>query len=297
MGMLKAIESEITMKRTLLSGVMIGVVWMASAAKVETVQVRSGAMDKNVPCAVILPAQYDGNATKRWPVVYVLHGAGGDIRVWSRARVITNLVDRYGFVAVVPDGGKTSWWLDSPIDPKYQYETFVIKELVPHVEANYCVTVDRTKRGIMGASMGGHGACYLGIRHKDIFGVIGNIYGGVDLVPWEGHWDIDKRLGPRNKYPERWAEYSVVNVAKSLKNGEVELISVVGTEDFFLGCNRQLHDLLSVNGVAHTYVEIRGASTIRSVHGWFFDQGAEVSLRFINNYFKDGFGHLGDIGR
>ena len=89
------------MKRTLFAGVMIGAVWMASAAKVETVQVRSGAMDKNVPCAVILPAQYDGNATKRWPVVYVLHGAGGDIRVWSRARVITNLVDRYGFVAVV----------------------------------------------------------------------------------------------------------------------------------------------------------------------------------------------------
>ena len=297
MGMLKAIESEITMKRTLLSGVMIGVVWMANAAKVETVQVRSEVMDKNVPCAVVLPAQYNESATKRWPVVYVLHGAGGDIQVWSHARVLTNLVDRYGFVAVVPDGGKTSWWLDSPIDPKYQYETFVIKELVPHVEANYCVTVDRTKRGIMGASMGGHGACYLGIRHKDVFGVIGNIYGGVDLVPWEANWDIAKRLGPRNKYPERWAEYSVVNVAKSLKNGEVELISIVGTEDFFLGCNRQLHDLLSVNGVAHTYVEIRSTSTIQSVHGRFFDQGAEVSLRFINNYFKDGFGHLGDIGR
>lgn len=281
------------MKKSLLACATVGAVLMADAAKVETIQVRSVAMDKDVPCSVILPEGYDGTAAKRWPVVYVLHGAGGNHQR-SVNYVVTNLVDRYGFVAVGPDGGKTSWWLDSPIDPKYQYETFVINELLPHIETNYCVSTCRTKRGIMGGSMGGHGACYLGIRHKDLFGVIGNIYGGVDLVPWDGRWDIDKRLGPRNKFPERWAEYSVVNVAKSLKNGEVELITAVGTEDFFLGCNRQLHDLLSVNGVAHTYVEIRSPSTIQSVHGKFYNQGAEVCLRFINNYFRDGYGHLGD---
>ena len=264
----------------------------ASASTVTNLTVKSEKMGRDIPVTVVLPDAYDGAA--RFPSVYVLHGAGGN-NLKGANPIVTNLVDRYGFVAIAPDGGKTSWWLDSPIDPTYQYETFVIRELVPFVDAHYRTVDDRKGRGIMGGSMGGHGACYLGMRHKDLFGVIGNIYGGVDLVPWSGRWDIEKRLGPRDKFPERWAEHSVVNVAKSLKSGEVDLICALGTEDFFLGCNRQLHDLLSVNGVAHTYVEVRAPSTIQSVHGRFYNQGAEICLRFIANYFKDGHGHLGDV--
>lgn len=280
------------MNRMTMSLVLVLAAAAASASTVTNLTVRSAKMDREIPVTIILPDAYDG--TMRFPSVYVLHGAGGS-NLKGANPVVTNLVDRYGFVAIAPDGGKTSWWLDSPIDPSYQYETFVIRELVPYVDAHYCTIDERKSRGIMGGSMGGHGACYLGMRHTDLFGVIGNIYGGVDLVPWSGRWDIDKRLGSRDEFPERWAEYSVLNVAKSLKNGEIELITALGTEDFFLGCNRQLHDLLSVNGIAHTYVEVRSPSTIQSVHGKFYNQGAEICLRFIANYFKDGYGHLGDV--
>ena len=280
------------MNRMLLTMACTFAVASASASTITNLTVRSEKMEREIPVTIVLPDAYDGTA--RFPSVYVLHGAGSS-NLKGANPVITNLVDRYGFVAIAPDGGKTSWWLDSPIDPTYQYETFVIGELIPFVDSRFCTIDDRKSRGIMGGSMGGHGACYLGMRHKDLFGVIGNIYGGVDLAPWSGRWDIDKRLGPRDQFPERWAEYSILNVAKSLKNGEVDLICALGTEDFFLGCNRQLHDLLSANGVAHTYVEVRAPSTIQSVHGKFYNQGAEICLRFIANYFKDGYGHLGDV--
>ena len=263
-----------------------------TATTLTNLTVRSEKMGRDIPVTIALPDGYDG--TTRFPSVYVLHGAGGSHRKGSEP-VITNLVECYGIIAIAPDGGKTSWWLDSPIDPAYQYETFVVKELLPFVDARFHTKADRRSRGIMGGSMGGHGACYLGMRHTDLFGVIGNIYGGVDLVPWLKWWDIDKRLGPRDEFPERWEEHSVLHVAKSLKNGDVELICALGTEDFFLGCNRQLHELLSVNGVAHTYVEVRGASTLPSTHGKFYDQGAEICMRFIVNYFRDGYGHLGDV--
>jgi len=281
------------MKKSIVVVAVCAVAAAASACTVTNLTVRSVKMNKDVPVTVVLPEGY-ADSSARYPSLYVLHGAGGNhTRVVNLT--VTNLVDRYGFVAIGPDGGKTSWWLDSPVDPSYQYETFVIDEVVPFVDKTFRTIPDRTKRAIMGGSMGGHGACYLGMRHKDIFGAIGNIYGGVDLVPWDGRWDINRRLGARDAFPERWAEHSVVNVAKGLKNGEVELISTVGTEDFFLGCNRQLHDLLSMNGVAHTYVEIRSPTTLKSVHGKFYNQGAEICLRFIGNFFRDGYGHLGDV--
>ena len=280
------------MSRRLMLLVVMFAAMAVEASTVTNLTVRSEKMDKDVPVTVVLPDAYDG--TVRFPSVYVLHGAGGSNRK-AENPVIRELVDRYGIVAIAPDGGLTSWWLDSPVDPKYQYETFVIDELLPYADANFRTVADRKSRGIMGGSMGGHGACYLGMRHKDLFGVIGNIYGGVDLVPWASNWDIAKRLGPRDQFPERWAEHSVVNVAKTLRNGEVDLICALGTEDFFLGCNRQLHDLLAMNGVAHTYVEVRSPTTLQSVHGKFYNQGAELCLRFIANYFRDGFGHLGDV--
>ena len=49
------------------------------------------------------------------------------------------------------------------------------------------------------------------------------------------------------------------------------------------------------NGVAHTYVEVRSPTTLQSVHGKFYGQGAEICARFIANYFRDGYGHLGDV--
>ena len=282
------------MKKSLLTALIVLAVAACPASTLTNLVVHSAKMDKDVPVSVVLPDGYAGG-TARYPSIWILHGAGGSGARKAGERIIGTMVDRYGFVAVCPDGGVTSWWLDSPVDPKFQYETFVVKEALPAVDAAFRTVADRTKRAIMGGSMGGHGACYLGMRHTDLFGAIGNIYGGVDLVPWGANWDIAKRLGPRDQFPERWVEHSVMNVAKTLKNGEVDLISVLGTEDFFLGCNRQLHELLSNNGVAHTYVEVRAPSTLQSVHGKFYAQGAEIALRFIRNYFADGYGHLGDV--
>ena len=267
----------------------------ASASTLTNLTVRSEKMNRDIPVSIVLPDGYDAAAEARYPSVYVLHGAKGSGKGKASEHVWGQLVDRYGFIAVFPDGGRTSWWIDSPIDPTCQYETFVADDVVPYVDENYRTVPDRAKRAIMGGSMGGHGACYIGMRHKDLFGVIGNIYGGVDLVPWSGRWEIDKRLGPRDENIALWEENSVINVAKSLKNGEVELICVLGTEDFFLGCNRQLHELLSANGVAHTYIEVRSQTALGSTHGKFYAQGAEISMRFIYNYFKDGYGHLGDV--
>ena len=258
---------------------------------VSEIAVPSGSMRRDIPASVVLPAGYDADAAKRWPVVYILHGAGGSHRRYLADfdLGLPRLADRFQVMIVCADGGNTSWWFDSPVDPSYRYETHVAKELVPWIDSHYRTVPERGKRAVMGASMGGHGACWIGFRHKDLFGAVGLIAGGVDLQPFPGRWDIAKRLGPRDEFPERWRDHSAITEAAKLKNGEVEIISVIGTSDFFLVPNRRMHKVLSDNKVAHTYVEMRGVDDKSSGHDLAFTSKAlPVVFSFLGSYFWNG---------
>lgn len=258
------------------------------------VSIPSESMGKDVPASIILPDAYDGDSTNLWPVVYILHGAGGSHRRYIDAELgLPSYADRFGVIIVCADGGKTSWWFDSPVDPSFRYETHVAKELVPWIDSHYRTITERGKRAIMGASMGGHGACWVGFRHKEQFGAVGLIAGGVDLWDFPGSWDIAKRLGPRDEFPDRWREHSAVTEAAKLKNGEVEIFSIVGTDDFFLAPNRKMHKILSDNKVAHTYVEVRGVDDKSSGHDYSFTAVALPHVfSFFRTYFDTGRGNI-----
>ena len=256
------------------------------SAVVETQAVRSAAMGRDIPVSIVLPKGYDSDKDKRWPVVFCLHGAGGDHTSHAQERE-RRYADKYGFIIVSPDGEKTSWWLDSPVDPRMRYETFLTEELIPYVDARYRTFACRERRAIMGGSMGGYGACRMGFRHKDVFGAVGNIYGGVDFWEFPDKWDITLRLGKRDANPSRWREFSVLADATRLRNGDLALITIVGTDDFFLSCNRKLHDLLARNGVEHTYVEYRGKDLAHSSHTMdFFEYAMPIELEFFRRHFE-----------
>lgn len=277
------------MKNSAILLVAVLTAGVASAATVKCVMVPSAAMKKEVPTTVVLPDKYARDPGAEWPVVYLLHGAGGNNRSDGCAPDVSRYADLYDVIFVCPDGAVTSWWLDSPIDPTMRYETYVVDELVPWVDAHYRTYGTRTQRAIMGGSMGGYGACRLGFRHRDLFGAVGNIYGGVDFRAFPNEWEIARRLGPRDQFPERWAEFAAVTEAAKLKNRDIELITVVGTQDFFLKCNREMHELLAANKVAHTYVEIRGETDAGSRHTYDFAYRARaLVLPFLANYFETG---------
>ena len=260
------------------------------AAKVETFTVHSAAMDKDITVAAVLPDGY--NQSRKYPVVYMLHGAGSSYKTWTMIDA-QFLCDKYGIIGICPDGGKTSWWWDSPIDPTFRYETFAIAEVMPFVERKYAIDSRRECRAILGGSMGGHGACWLGFRHKDVFGAVGSIFGGVDVRPFSEKWDIAKRLGPLQGNEDVWEAHCAVTEAAKLANGDVELCMMIGTRDFFLKVNRDMHDLLSKNGVEHTYIEYTTESPKTSGHCTEFAKYAlPVMFKFFDNYFKTGSGQL-----
>lgn len=276
------------MWKMLLTTIALFFVLAVHGGYLDEVQVHSDAMNKDIPVSIIFPDAYKNGGEARYPVIYVLHGAGGSYKSYATPDCpIFKLVDQYGIIAVCPDGASTSWWLDSPIDPTMKYETFVAKELVGYVDKTFRTLASREKRGITGSSMGGHGACFLAFRNKQVYGAVGNIYGGVDLRPFPDNWNIKLRLGTIEEHPEYWEQYSVITLARDLKNGELSLVTMIGNKDFFLKVNRNLHQLLANNGVEHYYIESQGAHT-----GEFAKEAVPVMFRFINNYFTEGRGHL-----
>ena len=250
------------------------------AAKVETVEIYSKAMNKKCPSVVLIPDTY-ANDTRTYPVVYLLHTYGGDQNQWARDVSCTaTLVDLYGIIAVCPDGGRNSWYFDSPINDKIRYETHITEEVVNYVDSNYRTIKKRSGRAITGASMGGHGSLFLAFRHKDTFGAAGAIMGGVDIRPFPGRWDISQQLGGMKEHPENWEAYSANNNVSLIKEGGPAIIIDCGVKDFFLGVNRALHERLLKNNISHDYIERPGGHTLD-----YMNNSIKFQMLFFNNYF------------
>ena len=196
------------------------VLWVGSSlygADVEVIQIPSAKMEKKVPATVILPDTYSERESDKFPVLYLLHGAGGNHASWNQSTQCAQLADKYEFIILCPDGGSTSWYYDSPIDPDYQYETHVAEECVQFMDKNYRTLANRGARAISGMSMGGHGAMYLAIRHPDTFGTSVCLMGGVDIRPFPNNWDIKKRLGEISTHRENWEEHTVVQSGQEIE--------------------------------------------------------------------------------
>ena len=260
-----------------IASVLLGTNAVASTRSV--VKILSAKMQKKVPVTIILPDAY-GVGNERWPVLYLLHGAGDNHAKWNKLTPIRQLADRHGIIIVCPDAGRTSWFFDSPTDPKYQYETFTAKELVAYVDSKYRTMADRRFRAIAGISMGGHGAMFLGIRHKDVFSVVCCMSGGVDIRPFANKWNIKRRIGTIKANPELWNKLTVINLAKTLKNGDLAISIDCGSSDFFLRVNRNLHKQLIADKIDHDYMERPGG------HGWdYWKYSILLQMEFINTKF------------
>jgi S-formylglutathione hydrolase FrmB len=253
------------------------------AATVDTVLTFSKAMNKGIKAVVVKPDDYTKN--KKFPTVYLLHGAGGKYSDWVTnvpdKKTIQKLADRYDIIIVCPDGNHTSWYFDSPIDPSYKYETYISTELVRYIDSHYATIKDRSERAITGLSMGGHGALFLAFRHQDIFGACGSMSGGVDLRPFPDNWDIAKRLGKYSDFPERWNANSVINLTYLLRPDSLAIIFDCGTSDFFYTVNKNLHEKLLELNIPHDFIVRPGA------HSWvYWGNSINYQMLFFNNFFN-----------
>lgn len=224
----------------------------AQAARVDTVMVKSASMNKEVKVVYVLPDK--AVAGQACPVVYLLHGYGGNAQTWIKLKPeLPEMADEKGVIFACPDG-KNSWYWDSPKNPSYRYETFVSSELVEYTDSHYATVSDRKARAISGFSMGGHGAMWNAIRHKDVFGAAGSMSGGVDIRPFPESWEMSRQLGELAGNEKVWDAHTVVNQLDAIGNGDLALIIDCGEGDFFLEVNKELHRRLLERKIDHDFI-------------------------------------------
>ncbi|HEX8657829.1 MAG TPA: alpha/beta hydrolase family protein [Hymenobacter sp.] len=270
------------MLRLLVLALLLAAATTVSAAKVDTLAIPSAAMKKTYRAAVVLPASYAKNKKAHYPVLYLLHGAYGHFSNWLSKtpdkQLLHRLADQYNLIIVNPEGGTFSFYLDSPVSPDSQFETYLTKEVLPAIDQAYRTVPERRGRVIAGLSMGGHGALYLAARHPDLYCAAGSMSGALDLsganrrlTPAEATQRAQlwaPILGSEADNPERFAANSVVNLVDQIRRAGLSLIIDCGVDDGLVEINREVHRRLLYNHTPHDYTERPGA------HTWEYWQNA-----------------------
>lgn len=138
------------------------------AGRLTTETFDSATLGRSWTYNVYLPEGYDGSSLE-YPVIYLLHGANGTESSWDEGIGVLDELIQAGeippIIAVAPASGY-SWWVDT-LEP---FETAVVQDLVPHIDATYRTIAEREGRAVAGFSMGGYGALRYALAHPEVFG-------------------------------------------------------------------------------------------------------------------------------
>lgn len=125
--------------------------------------------------AVYLPPDYQ-TSTRKYPVLYLLHGSGDDQTGWIQFGEVLHIADkaiREGratpMVIVMPDAhtGRRGYFND--IRGDWRYEDFFFDELIPHVESEFRIRGEKRYRAVAGLSMGGGGSFMYALHRPEMF--------------------------------------------------------------------------------------------------------------------------------
>lgn len=159
------------LRRLCFSIVLLICAASAHAGQVFVETLRSQAIGRDYKYTIYLPDAYAKDAL-RYPVLYLLHGAGGDENEWlfkgGLAETMDALIARRVIrpMIVVMPGHTQGWWVDGA---REKAETALMKEVMPHAESRYRIDAVRANRLIAGLSAGGYGSLNLMMKYPQMF--------------------------------------------------------------------------------------------------------------------------------
>lgn len=212
---------------------------------------------------VYTPPGYDADPQARYPVLYLQHGMGEDERGWvTQGRmnfILDNLLaaGKVKPMLVVMDNGTvpnpagapttTPGGTARPLFTFEGFETVLLGELIPKIDATYRTLADREHRAMAGLSMGGMQTLQIALRHQELFSYIGSFSGpplfGFDL---------------KTSYGGAFADAAAFN-------GKVRLLwlGAGSAEERFATAIKQMHTSLDQAGIRHVVFESPGTA-----HEW-----------------------------
>ena len=148
----------------------------AATGRVECNSLPSKILSRLVAYCVVLPASFDADKNKKFPILYDLHGLGDNEQflvhsgVWNLVEDLRSNHELKDFLIATPDGG-ASFYINAK-DGKNRYEDFLLQEFFPFIERRYRAAPGRANRAISGVSMGGYGALHLAFRQPQRFSAV-----------------------------------------------------------------------------------------------------------------------------
>jgi S-formylglutathione hydrolase FrmB len=156
----------------------------AKPATVEHITVHGAALEGSLEgdsadrdVLVFLPPSYAADKTRRYPVVYALHGYSIGAEQWSKEIHVPQTIEgafakgAREMIVVLPDSKTVhNGSMYSSSVTTGDFETFISRDLVAYMDAHYRTIAARESRGLVGHSMGGYGATRIGMKHSDVFG-------------------------------------------------------------------------------------------------------------------------------
>ncbi len=236
---------------------------------------------------VITPPSYGRQTGRRYPVLYFLHDAYGDVHTLARRGVAAELHTLMAegrlpeFLVVAPEGSGS--WFSDYHDGSKRYEEFLTSDLPRQIEARYRVRRGRGARGITGISMGGYGAFKLALKHPGLYGSVSSLSGALIPIEWNDlpryplivRWTL-KRVFGRSAADNSLSENDVWEILRRSKFEKSPFPAHLraGTEDIYGldGVAAQFGSFLNLHGVSATVVLEHGG------HDWSYWKNAMISI-------------------
>jgi len=247
-------------------------------------------MKKQVGYNVVLPSGYEENHDRRYPVVYWLHGGGGNesstlftAHAWIE---LTKAGEIDPVILVYPNGFR-SGYMDHA-DGKQMVESLIIRELIPTIDRDFHTIANRTGRAAHGFSMGSSGALKFAIKYPNMFcAAMGGGGGAIDLANSENRFILNilernLRSDPKLIRQNDTYHFLTKNHETVRKNG-TEFLLLCGDQDVWLKSAESFQSALRKKNISSELIKVPDIA--HNLRGIFRTHGKR-SARFQDAAFK-----------
>ena len=217
-------------------------------------RLESSTIGESFAYRIYLPPDYLTSPNRRYPVLYMLHGAGGNYTEWSDS-FLPEQIDRMivadevqPMIVVMPDDGESTYYANWDNGPRWG--DYITDDVVNTIDQRYRTLTSASDRAIGGLSMGGLGALNLAMQHPDVFGVVGSHSPSVRLTPDPALWFLTGQNFLDNN--PIWLSTHATGL------DALKIWLDVGTDDIWLPNIEAVHTALASDGLQVDWHEFPG---------------------------------------
>ena len=270
--------------------------WMRNQSRTEVKTIHSNILGADRDYTVYLPAGYESQPDRYYPVLYLLHGMNGTNKDWADRGHLKDVMDQLSaagevcdMIVISPNAGGNIYngdWNGYFDMEGWAYERFFYEEFLPAVEKQYRIKADKAHRAIAGLSMGGGGSTSYAQRHADMFCAC---YAMSALM----HLTAPAEAAPKDEKDKMWHltytanKYSCVEYVKNADEATKQALRTVawyvdcGDDDFLFDCNMDFIAAMRKAGVPYQLRVRDGAHTWEYWHSALYE-----ALPFVSRVFN-----------